>query len=76
MEWTDVIQDRHGKAQERCKHGQSHFKVSGPVGIPEKPVRKLMTRFPLEISAIMVLKSFKNFYRSKSGMIWTSSSAQ
>ena len=48
MEWTDVIQNQHGKEQERHKHGQSHFKVGGPAGIPEKIVRNLMTHFPLK----------------------------
>ncbi len=48
MEWTDVIQDEHGVEMEWRKHGQSHCKVGGPFGIPEKLVRDLMTRFPLQ----------------------------
>jgi hypothetical protein len=48
MEWTDVIQDQHGKEQESHKHGQTHLKVGGPSGIPEKLVRDLMTIFPLK----------------------------
>jgi hypothetical protein len=48
MEWTDVIQDESGKERERRKHGQSHCKVGGVFGIPEKLVRDLMTRFPLK----------------------------
>jgi hypothetical protein len=47
MEWTDVIQDESGMERERRKHGQSHCKVGGFFGIPEKLVRDLMTRFPL-----------------------------
>ena len=47
MEWTDVIQDDGGKEMERRKHGQSHCKVGGAFGIPEKLVRDIMTRFPL-----------------------------
>jgi len=47
MEWTDVIQDENGKERERRKYGQSHCKVGGAFGIPEKRVRDLMTRFPL-----------------------------
>jgi hypothetical protein len=46
MEWTDVIQDETGKERERHKHAQSHCKVDGPSGIPEKLVRDLMTRTP------------------------------
>jgi hypothetical protein len=48
MEWTDVIQDDSGKEMERRKHGQSHCKVGGAFGIPEKLVRDIMTRFPLK----------------------------
>ena len=47
MDWTDVIQDQHGKEQERHKHAQSHLKVGGPAGVPEKLVRNLMTQFPI-----------------------------
>lgn len=45
--WTDLIQDENGKEQERRKHGQTHFTVNGPYGIPEKMVRDLMTRLPV-----------------------------
>ena len=48
MEWTDVIQDQHGKERERHKHGQIHCQVGGISGIPEKLVRDLMTRYPLK----------------------------
>ncbi len=48
MEWTDVIQDANGEERERHRHGQSHCKVGGFFGIPEKLVRDLMTRFPLQ----------------------------
>jgi hypothetical protein len=47
MEWTDVIQDQHGKERERHKHGQIHCRVGGPAGIPEKLVRDLMNRYPI-----------------------------
>jgi hypothetical protein len=48
MEWTDVIQDQHGKERERHKHGQIHCKVGGISGIPEKLVRDIMTRYPFK----------------------------
>lgn len=41
--WTDVIKDKPGKEMEKRNHGQSHFTVGGPFGIPEKLVRFLMT---------------------------------
>ena len=47
MQWIDVIQDETGKERERREYGQSHCKVGGAFGIPEKLVRNLMTRFPL-----------------------------
>lgn len=48
MAWTDVITDNTGKERERRHHGQSHCKVGGASGLPEKLVRDLMTRFPLQ----------------------------
>jgi hypothetical protein len=48
MEWTDMIQDESGKEMERRKHGQSHCKVGGFFGIPEKLARDIMTRYPLK----------------------------
>jgi hypothetical protein len=48
IEWTDVIQDRHGKEQKRHKHSQIHCKVGGYDGISEKLVRDLMAQFPLK----------------------------
>ncbi len=47
MQWTDVIQDETGKEVEKRRHGQSHCKVSGFFGIPEKLVRDLMNCYPL-----------------------------
>lgn len=46
MEWTDVIQDENGKERERRNHGQTHCKVGGPYGIPEKLVRDLISKVP------------------------------
>ncbi len=42
-----MIQDESGKELEKRKHGQSHCKVGGFFGIPEKLVRDLMTCYPL-----------------------------
>lgn len=47
MSWNDTIQDDNGKVVERRNHGQSHCKVGGPFGIPEKLVRHLMTAYPI-----------------------------
>lgn len=46
MSWTDVISDEAGKEMEKRIHGQSHFSVGGPFGVPEKLVRNLMTKYP------------------------------
>ena len=48
MRWTDVIQDKTGKEQERREHGQSYCKVGGDFGIPEKLVKNLVSQFPLK----------------------------
>lgn len=48
MSWTDMIQDENGKEIEKRRHGESHCRVGGSFGIPEKLVRNLMTQFPLK----------------------------
>lgn len=47
MSWNDMIQDEKGNEVERRQHGQSHNKVGGYFGIPEKLVRKIMNSYPI-----------------------------
>jgi hypothetical protein len=43
----NMIQDETGKEVEKRNHGQTHIRVAGISGIPEKTVRDIMTRHPL-----------------------------
>lgn len=58
MEWTDVIQDQHGKEQERRKHGQSHFKVGATPKIRLKAVSGAVLLWPYCLIHMVAILSF------------------